>query len=74
MKQTNNNLALQPGSAVHCSTTKRNGIIVKKWTTYISNTAMYDVLFEDGQVASRMPRHVSPIIICLRQDGVHGND
>ena len=62
---------LNVGDAVRCIVTKRNGLIVKKWVTAISKTEMYDVLFEDGELVTRMPEHVQYIVI--RRDGVEVN-
>jgi hypothetical protein len=67
------NEAFQVGDAVYCKTTKRAGIIVQRWTTKINTTEMYDVLFEDGEITSRMPPHITHITV-NRRDGVEQDD
>tara|TARA_A100001011_G_scaffold394907_1_gene488416 strand:+ start:920 stop:1126 length:207 start_codon:yes stop_codon:yes gene_type:complete len=62
---------LSVGDAVRCTSSNRNGIVVKKWITAISKLEMYDVLFEDGDVVPRMPEHITHIVI--RRDGVEIN-
>ena len=62
---------LNVGDVVRCVASGQNGVIVKKWVTTISKSEMYDVLFEDGNLVTRMPEHVQQVVI--HRDGAEVN-
>lgn len=62
---------LNVGDVVRCVPSGQNGVIVKKWVTAISKSEMYDVLFEDGSLVTRMPEHVQKVVI--HRDGAEVN-
>ena len=62
---------LNVGDVVRCIASGQNGVVVKKWITTITRSEMYDVLFEDGNLMTRMPEHIK--IVVVRRDGVEVN-
>ena len=63
--------SLNVGDVVRCTASSESGVVVKKWITAITKSEMYDVLFEDGRLMTRMPEHIELVVI--RRDGVEVN-
>jgi hypothetical protein len=47
------------------------GIVVRKFVTETTGTEIYEVLFEDGRLVTKLPDYLQFVII--RQDGVEVN-
>tara|TARA_B100000519_G_scaffold197756_1_gene206030 strand:+ start:188 stop:394 length:207 start_codon:yes stop_codon:yes gene_type:complete len=63
--------SLNVGDVVRCIASAQSGVIVKKWITTITKSEMYDVLFDDGNLITRMPVHLELIVV--RRDGAEVN-